>query len=251
MAMPKVVKGQRKRAYRPKTRSGCLTCRSRTCDGYLHPRRLEQLDPNAASVATLTDPIATGSCQRSRRSFTFFAQRTCRQLAGFFGSYFGESLVFQAAHHELAVYHAITAIGALGETLELEPSIREMNKAFLIKQYTLAIRELLVSGNRNDAQYINVCLISCLLFTCFENMQGNHKVAGFHIRSGLKLLSETISGQQNTLSQNQRLKRQSNITLYVPFDILFQTFASIDPRSTTTRAYDELKRCEALIPPFY
>jgi len=94
-------------------------------------------------------------------------QRTSPQLAGFFGSNFWERLVLQAAYHESAIRHAIVAIGSLHEQLYQTATAKPIN-AFALEQYNLAIRDLLVPLAKDKKRGIDVCLISCMLFTCFE-----------------------------------------------------------------------------------
>ncbi|KAH8666980.1 hypothetical protein BX600DRAFT_462995 [Xylariales sp. PMI_506] len=299
--MPKVPKGRRKRAYRPKTRTGCLTCRIRrvkcdetrpacmkctsslrTCDGYAHvqpttttttttaptppslPRSastptsswsstqlLGSATPLPVSEATPWTVLAgpafdmlhaaaattttSGGIGGGPASFDFFVRRTCPQLAGFFGSSFWETHVLRAAQCEPAVRHGLIAIGALHRTLtemrvspgSLPPSTDNFNagsyRDFALEQYNASIRALLVPD-----QGPNVCLIACVLFTCFENMRGNHAVATSHIHSGAKLLRETIQSRNNGTS-GSRIGGD-----YVPLEILFKVFTAISPQNTAT-----------------
>lgn len=199
--MPKVAKGQRKRAYRPKTRSGCFTCKSkaqgdiletdtsphlinrvvrrvkcdetrpeclrctstrRVCDGYAPVQRPDQSNSLAMTAVPSLD---IHDCAQSRRSFAFFTQRTSPQLAGFFGSVFWERLVLQTAHHEPAIRHAIVAIGSLHEQKTVAGGF---DVTFALEQYNLAIKKLLSPLSQAGARGVDVCLISCILFTCFE-----------------------------------------------------------------------------------
>lgn len=104
-------------------------------------------------------------CAISKRSFEFFIRRTSPQLAGFFGSAFWERLVLQAAHHEPAIRYAITAIGSLHEHAIIG---KDLETTFALQQYNLAIRSLLAPLEQQRKQGVDVCLISCILFICFE-----------------------------------------------------------------------------------
>jgi hypothetical protein len=95
-------------------------------------------------------------------------QRTSPQLAGFFGSDFWERLILQAAYHESAVRHAIVAIGSVHEQFEHQTAMVDVNRVFALEQYNLAIRGLLVPLSQSGKRGVDVCLISCILFTCFE-----------------------------------------------------------------------------------
>ncbi|KAK3944425.1 putative transcriptional regulatory protein [Diplogelasinospora grovesii] len=240
--MPKVAKGKRKRAYRPRTRSGCITCKirrvkcdethpeclrctstRRICDGYSQVPLLRLSSSVGVPATVMTGPF--NACARSRRSFAFFTQRTCPQLAGFFGSDFWERLVLQSAHHESAIRHAIVAIGALHEHQAMRAGA---SGTFALEQYNLAIRSLLVPLSQNRQQAVDVCLISCLLFTCFENMQGRHAVAGSHIQSGSKLLRETVYDGRSGVLQHQVLGSDSRANSYVSLDVLATILAGLN-----------------------
>jgi len=108
------------------------------------------------------------SCPRSRRSFAYFAQRTRPELAGFLGSAFWERHILQAAHHEPAIRYAVIAIGSLHEQ-KTSPDNNEQ-ATFALEHYNLAIQSLLAPLERNEEQAVDVCLINCILFICFEVM---------------------------------------------------------------------------------
>ncbi|TVY94227.1 Transcriptional regulatory protein [Lachnellula willkommii] len=150
--MPKVAKGRRKRAYRPKTRLGCITCKvrrvkcdetrpaclrclstRRACDGYNYIQPSHQPPCNLPVVHVTSGPSFDVHVPlKSKRSFEFFVQRSCLSLAGFFRSDFWERLVLQAAYHESAVYHAIVAIGSLYEQLEHQIRGIDENRDFAL-----------------------------------------------------------------------------------------------------------------------
>jgi hypothetical protein len=152
-------------------RPACLRCTStdRACDGYCIVEPLSSSHSDVVSVsAGPSFDIHVHTTPESRRSFAFFMQRTCPQQAGFFGSDFWERLVFQAAYHESAVRHAIVAIGSLHELSENQTALKDVDKSFALEQYNLAIRDLLLPLSKSGKRGVDVCLISCLLFTCFE-----------------------------------------------------------------------------------
>jgi hypothetical protein len=152
-------------------RPACLRCISlrRVCGGYNDA----QLQPPRSSPSNIISIIAGPSSDihpstQSHRSFSFFVQRTSPQLAGFFGSHFWERLVLQTAYHEPAVRHGVVAIGSLHEMFEHQTVMSDANKAFALKEYNLAIRHLLTPLPPNGERRIDVCLITCILFICFE-----------------------------------------------------------------------------------
>lgn len=160
-------------------RPECLRCIStqRVCDGYLpldphvgsgaHPGASSIGIPTSTSAAITAGPSIDihHACETSRRSFSFFIRRTSSQLAGFFGSEFWERLVPQAAHHESAIRHAVVAIGSLHEQKTVG---RDSGVRFALEQYNLAIRALLAPLSQNKEQGVDICLMTCILFACFE-----------------------------------------------------------------------------------
>lgn len=150
------------------TRPACLKCTTtrRVCDGYPHVPCVDPSDLSRVSMGLTTDPShGAHPCVLSRRSFAFFIQKTSLQLAGPFGSAFWERLVLQAAHYEPAIRHAITAIGSLHEQHIIG---RDIESSFALRQYNLAIKSLLDPPSPGHQRGLDVCLISCILFTCFE-----------------------------------------------------------------------------------
>lgn len=153
------------------TRPACLRCLStrRVCDGYNDIQPSHQPPCNLPVVHVTSGPsFDVHVPSKLKRSFEFFVQRSCLSLAGFFESDFWERLVLQAAYHESAVYHAIVAIGSFHELLEHQIKGIYENPDFALLQYNLAIRELLVPLSQNGERAVDVCLISCILFACFE-----------------------------------------------------------------------------------
>ena len=148
-------------------RPACVRCTStgRSCDGYSTGQELHSPLSNELSVTGLSVNIHTSP--QANQSFAFFVKRTSPQLAGFFGSNFWERLVLQAAYHESAIRNAIVAIGSLHEQLYQTATSEPIN-AFALEHYNLAIKDLLVPLAQERRRGIDVCLISCMLFTCFE-----------------------------------------------------------------------------------
>ncbi|KAM3086214.1 hypothetical protein ACMFMG_000351 [Clarireedia jacksonii] len=266
--MPKVAKGRRKRAYRPKTKTGCLTCRtrrikcdetrpaclkctsaSRTCDGYNYDNILPPSGNNPGTQITLVSnpTLNIHNTPQSHRSFNFFIQCTSPQLAGFFGSDFWERLVLQAAHHELAIRHAVVAVGSLHELVNDQVEVTDARKCFALEEYNLAIRELLVPLSRDGVRDVDVCLIACVLFTCFENMQGHHASAGAHIRSGVKLLHETARDHRNGGFKHKVLGSKSQTDSYASLEVLASVLGGLGSDASVMIGEERLKPNSTLL----
>jgi hypothetical protein len=192
----------RVRAFKPKVRTGCMTCRyviffsgyigslpahqlrirrvkcdeakpncqkctstGRRCDGYLTP-------PSSSNNSL--SPLARSHCPEyqlmesdlERRSFDFFCKRTVAILSGIFDSTFWTQLVLQATHHEPAIRHAVIALGALHESSEV--GSREGPSIFAMQQYGKAIGYLIKPIQEKQKQASDVALITCVLFVSFE-----------------------------------------------------------------------------------
>ncbi|KAK5630055.1 hypothetical protein RRF57_005770 [Xylaria bambusicola] len=246
--MTKVKKGERQRAYRPKTRLGCLTCKirrvkcdearpdclrctstGRTCDGYAHT-----MAPIAESGSTLQGPsLEIQASPRSKRSYAFFVQHTCSQLAGFFGSEFWERLVLQAAYNEPAVRHAVVAIGSR-HGLAIYHKVAETDAVgcFALGEYNLAIRHLINPSQGKAQRSVDVYLIMSILFACFENIQGNHASAMTHLQSGVKLLRETVYSKDTSVLDCQQFETTHRANSYPLFQTYAKIFAFLDSQAS-------------------
>jgi hypothetical protein len=116
----------------------------------------------------------TGTKQE-QKAFYFFQQETVPQVCGFYHSEFWHRAVLQACHHSPAIRHAAIALGSLHERYDSgDPSILKPHTdteagGFALKQYNKAIRLLLepLAGSKGQ-QNVDVALITCVLFICFE-----------------------------------------------------------------------------------
>jgi len=87
--------------------------------------------------------------------------------------------VLRATQHEAAIKHAVLALGALherfddGEKSVLQTIWNKGEGGFALTQYNKAIQQLVkpaASGQRT----VDVCLIACVLFSCFEVSRFRH-----------------------------------------------------------------------------
>jgi len=120
------------------------------------------------------------SDDQERRCFDFFQSRTAGQLPGFFESSFWRQLVLRAAHHETAIKHAVLALGSLHKRFEdgdksvLHTIWSKGEGGFALTQYNLAIQQLVKPADSGQ-RAIDVCLIACVLFSCFEVSHRQHE----------------------------------------------------------------------------
>ena len=131
-------------------------------------------DPSSSALLVIPNPVldARGS-DEERRCFDFFLNRTASQLSGFWDSDFWDCLILRATHHQPAIRHAVLALGSLHERFEagdssvLNPIWDKREGGFALKQYNHAIQHLIRPASEGQ-QAVDVCLIACLLFACFE-----------------------------------------------------------------------------------
>ena len=167
-----LTKSEERRVKCDETRPACLRCTSsgRVCDGdyQVQPPYPSQQADIVSVVAGPSFDIHLHVSPESKRSFAFFIQRSSAQQAGFFGSAFWERLVLQAAYHEPIIRHAIVAIGSLQGLQECRTVVEDADKLFALEQYNHAIRGLLHPPPQSGERGVDVCLIACILFVCFE-----------------------------------------------------------------------------------
>lgn len=217
------VHGKRPRRSRPKVKTGCITCKirrvkcdekrpdcekctgtGRKCDGYSvvygDPKPTNGIcavaEPGNSAMVVLPRPVFnTQGSEEERRCFDFFLNRTVSQLSGFWHSDFWDCLVLRATHHQPAIRHAVLALGSLHERFEagdnsvMNPIWNKGEGGFALKHYNQAIQQLTKPASEGQ-RALDVCLIACMLFACFETLRGHHGSAVSHVTSGVKILSE-------------------------------------------------------------
>ncbi|KAL4965817.1 Zn(II)2Cys6 transcription factor domain-containing protein [Aspergillus stella-maris] len=195
----------------------CLRCTStgRKCDGYSSPSNTRPSSTRALNLNLHLTPrpippltlFTNPSTALERRSFQFFYERTVPSLLGYTGSDFWNRLVLQVSQREKPVWHALIALGSLHENFEgdrVVPGLwlrRRGWDSFALTEYLCAIRALLGGGGegggkRDGGEWsksvpVDVCLICCILFACFEVLSSHYDSAIGHIRGGIKIMKET------------------------------------------------------------
>ncbi|RAL64587.1 hypothetical protein DID88_001622 [Monilinia fructigena] len=170
---------------------------------------LSPITSHTTSIITMPSSSINGN-EQEQRSFHFFINKTAPELAGFCESKFWTSLVLQRCHSDHSIRHAIIALGAYRESFKFGDikllegeSIDYPKQRFALIQNNKAIRHL--KGHLSHGGYTQtpeVILISCLLFICFEAMQGNYQAAFDHLNSGLKILNDWMERNYHNLETN-------------------------------------------------
>ncbi|KAM0722282.1 hypothetical protein Q7P37_001723 [Cladosporium fusiforme] len=131
---------------------------------------------------------------QTQHALQFFVQHSAPQLAGYFDSPFWQRTLLQSGRHEPAVKHAIAAIGALHERLlmgaeEADTSHKRQTR-FALEQCNKSIQHLTAPVEGKDHPDLRLMLTTCVLFTCFEAMQGHCEQAIAHATQGYGLLKQ-------------------------------------------------------------
>ncbi|RDW87155.1 Zn(II)2Cys6 transcription factor [Aspergillus mulundensis] len=217
-----------RRLTKPRSRNGCITCKirhvkcdetkpyctqcqssGRKCDGYdnvsqtqLRQRITERHQPLNRNVLSADHRlILRQESPTERRYVDFFNTRTSHAFSGFYDSKLWSYLIPQFGEYEPSVRHAITAIGAIHERVELSAAeeagdavvLREGGSApterFVLEEYNKSIQTLVKSlSAQSRGGNIDLTLTACCLFICLEMLRGNRKEALDHIEAGLRII---------------------------------------------------------------
>ena len=179
--------------------SRCLKS-GRQCDGYSVDGRRPDQDPlqivhwqsNALAIHPISVDIA-GS-RKERRAFYFFRDNSAASFRGFFESSFWDQLVLQASHTEPGIRHAVIALGALHENVQLEEGTLLKSEipsdSFALQQCNKAIGHLKRDISSSGLHSKQMLLMSCIIFICFEALQSNYESALSHMQAGLQIFRD-------------------------------------------------------------
>ncbi|KAJ5180711.1 hypothetical protein N7492_003921 [Penicillium capsulatum] len=212
---------ERKRAFTKRSKTGCRTCRARRvkcdetpgacrnctsagwkCDGYdpvrLNPtvQKTEPKTPPSSLTLRRVPADLPGGNAEEKRGFAFFQNVTVPSITGFFDSQLWTDLVLPMSHAERAVNHAVIALSALHEDLELRGvpiSREELNNRhhrFALAQYGRSLATLNERRHSQDPKLRDIVLTCCLLFVTFELHRGQFDSAFMHLKQGLAIIEE-------------------------------------------------------------
>lgn len=136
-----------------------------------------------------------------------------------FGSGIGNFLM-QAVHNEPILKTIAIALGSLHRSFVHKKSIRSIDNdetQFILIHYNKAIRQLVSIDPRASYQGNDTFLIACILFFCFECLQGNFKSAFQHAVSGLKIIK-----------QQQLIADMSGVGTYIPVEKITLLFSILE-----------------------
>ncbi|KAL2807794.1 hypothetical protein BJX63DRAFT_60644 [Aspergillus granulosus] len=213
---------KRQRAFARRSRTGCRTCRVRhlkcdetpgacrncssngwVCDGY-EVNRLPRPRDVVKSHTALQHPLVESGFRWAmtsdeKRCVSFFLHRTIPSLTSYYDSSLWQELVLQMCYSEPAVYHAVAALSAVNQDLEMNGIPRPGGDlgstwhGFALEQCARSFGLLSKRQILQDPQLREVLLVCCLLFVMLEVVCGRFDDATAHLQSGLAILKETRS----------------------------------------------------------
>ena len=136
----------------------------------------------------LTDSLTwlPAASSEEKRSFLFFLKRTAQEWSGYRDVSFWNMLVPQASAAHKAIFHSVTALGALHESFESNhDTYREGQLQQLLWQQCSKAANVAKSGQITHT----VALMSCIILVCLQNLQSN-PVAFQMLRTGANLVND-------------------------------------------------------------
>lgn len=228
------------------TQPACLRCTKtgRTCDGYAHLAQAKKGNQNHAAAAAsyrnssfLVVPkrstqlgiyrspkSGVSEDPKEMRSFEYFQSRALPMWTEFFESELWSRTVLQLSRQQPAIRHGLLALSVMHERYEgIAPLSSFTTQDFAFLQYMRAIKhsnELLTAYQKGKVS-LEIVLIACIIFTCYENLAGNYKAAGMHLRNGLRILHES---KNNRTVKHDLIRSPVAHSLY-RFDLEAMTFS--------------------------
>ncbi|PYI03207.1 hypothetical protein BO78DRAFT_291895, partial [Aspergillus sclerotiicarbonarius CBS 121057] len=204
---------KRRRAFAPRARTGCRTCRirhvrcdeapgscyncsstGRKCDGYdMTHLPLATARTRKSIILQMPASIATnlrGMTPDERRGFAFFLTQTVPMITSCFHSDVWQRLVLQMSQADAAVGHAVVALSAMHQDAQVQHITLHHSplRRFALEQYNRAISMLHTRLPSNDPQLRGVVLMCCFVFVTLELLQGDYPAAMAHLQNGLNIL---------------------------------------------------------------
>ncbi|KAE8406006.1 hypothetical protein BDV37DRAFT_270215 [Aspergillus pseudonomiae] len=203
-----------------KSRTGCRSCRARrikcdetpekcrnctstgrVCDGYdVHRLPLTKKAGVDATVPVVTLVIAHRPTwpmtSDERRCLSYFQHRTVPMILEFYDSSLWREVVLRMSQSEPAVYHAVIALSAVHQGMEMRGMPLLIQEAysiwnsFALEQLGRAFSCLIKRRMSQDPRLRDVILTCCLLFIMLDLLRGRYDDAFRHLKSGLQILKE-------------------------------------------------------------
>ncbi|OQE31210.1 hypothetical protein PENSTE_c001G06259 [Penicillium steckii] len=235
-----------RRVSKGRSRNGCITCKirrvkcdeqkpdcskclstGRKCSGYSDhgdtPKGAQARFCIVQHVPGISQPTRLWQVPYSTdllledeyRSLEFFQVHTTFCFGSGIGSY-----LLRAVYHEPILKTIAIALGSLHRSFAFsqdEPLDPEERTRFTLLRYNKAIRQLVSINPLTNPQSNDTFLIACILFFCFECLQGNYKLAFQHAISGLKIIK-----------QERLITNVSSLGTYMPIEKITLLFSILE-----------------------
>ncbi|KAE8451405.1 hypothetical protein EG329_004034 [Mollisiaceae sp. DMI_Dod_QoI] len=227
----------RVRAKKPKSRTGCKTCKIRRvkcdeerpvclkcrkfgvdCDGY------EQPPPYTRGTSLATKPLLPrGVCEvplcilptsalfkneLEHQYFLHFRDEVSFELSGPLPTKIWNHVILQSSTETIALRNLTIAIAALSKSRSCPKENAALHRSFAIRQYGKALTQLQHIISRSDDSAVRISLIASLLIFCFENIHGDYEQAVSQVRSALRMMRKRLATVARPYS---RLRTTSSI----------------------------------------
>ena len=157
-------------------------------------RHTDQIIDTATGLHLTPVTVPWSDDREMQHALQFFVRHSAPQLAGYFDSPFWQRMLLQSGRHSPAVKHAIAAIGTLHEKLLIgaddQDATSQRKTRFALEQCNQSIQHLVKPAYSATIPDLPLMLTTCVLFTCFEAMQGHCEQAIAHARQGYILLRQ-------------------------------------------------------------
>lgn len=174
--------------------------------------RARENPPAVQDVAGLQPcALSDGLNADERRAVGFFLCRSARDLSWTFFSNKWITLSIQMGHREPALRYAMAAIGFMHKSRKpymhtsMTTLLESNDHSQALQAYSKAmghLRDLIDRTVTSDRVFsIDVSLLSCILFFCFDQLQSELASACLHMSTGLRLIQELKDASEGSLAR--------------------------------------------------
>ncbi|TVY19287.1 Transcriptional regulatory protein moc3 [Lachnellula arida] len=238
-------KQPRLRASKPKTRTGCKTCRARRvkcdegkpccarclrygadCEGYevgvqkaaSTRSSLKELLPQTSHREAFLVPsvgkspfTAVFHDNREYSYFLYFQEEAAPNISGSFDRDLWTHVIIQASWKEPSLSGLVASLGALykagSSTMTLSQEETDPHQQYAFQNYGRALRELQARISANPYRdTTRIALIASLLIYCFENIYGEIDSALGHLEGAFRLMQKQLK------NASRRYKHSHNVS---------------------------------------
>ncbi|KAK3636021.1 hypothetical protein LTR56_014397 [Elasticomyces elasticus] len=165
-----------------------------------------------------------------KRYFQFFRLQTTHNSNTLIGSSrFWDRVVLQLAHREPSIKHAVLALSALHQCLDLrdDDPAKAAHLNFAERQHLKALaatKTLVASTTEED---IDRVLAACVVFICYEGIRGDYAASSTHIDSGRAIVKAHSTRLRQGTRRNDLVEIQQALARYDLAALTFQDTSAV------------------------